>query len=61
MDTIETKNKQPVTVKVEPQIKIAIENLARDDDRSVSNTVERILKTNPLVQAELERLESVAA
>lgn len=58
METIEQKTKQPLTVKVDPTIKIAIENLARNDDRSVSNTIERILKTSSIVQEEVARLES---
>jgi hypothetical protein len=34
----------PLGVRVEPQIKEALERAAKDDDRSVSSLVERILR-----------------
>lgn len=34
----------PLGVRVEPDIKEALERAAKDDDRSVSSLVERILK-----------------
>ncbi|MFM2041571.1 MAG: hypothetical protein RLY86_147 [Pseudomonadota bacterium] len=34
----------PLGVRVEPEIKAALEKAAKDDDRSVSSLVERILK-----------------
>lgn len=34
----------PLGVRVEPEIKEALEKAAKDDDRSVSSMVERILK-----------------
>jgi len=34
----------PLGVRVEPEIKDALERAAKDDDRSVSSLVERILK-----------------
>jgi hypothetical protein len=34
----------PLGVRVEPEIKEALERAAKDDDRSVSSMVERILK-----------------
>lgn len=34
----------PLGVRVEPEIKAALERAAKDDDRSVSGLVERILK-----------------
>lgn len=34
----------PLGVRVEPDVKTAVEKAAKDDDRSVSSMVERILK-----------------
>ena len=34
----------PLGVRVEPEIKEALERAAKDDDRSVSSLVERVLK-----------------
>ncbi len=35
----------PLGVRVEPEIKEALERAAKDDDRSVSSLVERVLKS----------------
>ena len=35
----------PLGVRVEPEIKEALEKAAKDDDRSISSLVERILKS----------------
>jgi hypothetical protein len=35
----------PLGVRVEPEVKAALERAAKDDDRSVSSLVERILKS----------------
>lgn len=54
-------NKVPLAAKVDPAVLAAVEKLARDDDRSLSNMVERLLKTNPQVQEVLDATEVAVA
>lgn len=59
METTETtNNKVPLSTRVDPAIRSAIETLAKNDERPVSNMVERLLKNIPEVQAEMERVET---
>jgi hypothetical protein len=59
-NTESNNNKMPVTAKVDPAVYAAVERLAREDDRSVSNMVERLLKQSPLV-SEILNAESAEA
>ena len=49
MKTIEQLNRVTVAAKVDPAILAAIETLAREEERTVSNTIERLLKESPRV------------
>lgn len=49
METIEQLNRVTVAAKVDPAILAAIETLAREEERTVSNTIERLLKESPRV------------
>lgn len=52
-------NRVPVTAKLEPAILAAIERLAKNEDRSVSNMIERLLKMSPQVQSELAGVAAI--
>lgn len=54
MDTHDTTTKVPIAAKVAPELRKAIERIAEDDDRSVSNVIERVLKQSPDIQAHLD-------
>lgn len=54
----ENGNKVQVSTKVDPVILGIVNDIAAEEDRTISNTVERLLKTNPQVQ---ERLETAGA
>ncbi len=49
-----TTNKIPIAAKIDPTLFTVIEQMARDDDRSISNMVERLLKASPQVAEVLE-------
>ena len=57
-NTEQNGNKVQLGARVDPAIFAAIEKLAADDERSVSNTVERLLKSHQQVA---EILKSQAA
>lgn len=60
--TIETNNnKVQIGAKIDPLIFTVISDMASNEDRTISNMVERLLKTNPLVAERLETSEAVAA
>lgn len=46
--------KVAVGANIDPAIHNAVVQFAMDDDRSISNTIERLLKTHPRVQPMLE-------
>lgn len=60
-NTEQTNNiRVQLQAKVEPSILAAVERLAQEDDRSLSNMVERLLKQSPQVKEILDS-EPVAA
>lgn len=61
MDTQETPTtKSPLATRVDPQIFGAVEHIANTEERTISNTIERLLKTHPRVQEILEAGETAA-
>jgi len=46
--------KVPVGANIDPAIAAVITTFATEDERSVSNTIERLLKTHPRVQEIME-------
>lgn len=59
-DTEQNTNKIPAGTNLDPRVHAAITKIATDDDRSISNTIERLLKKAPEVQEILES-ETAAA
>lgn len=61
---METNNENTIRVQVganlDPVVYDAVKGIAEDEDRSVSRTIERLLKTHPRVQPMLET-EAAAA
>ncbi len=57
-NTEQNTNKMLVSSKVDPAIYSAISYIAREEDRSVSNVVERLVKQHPRV---IELLEAANA
>lgn len=53
-NTEQTNNKIQIGAKVDPAISEAVEFLAKSDERSISNTIERLLRSHPQVQEILE-------
>lgn len=51
----EQNTKAQLAARVDQQIYNAVERIASDDERTISNTVERLLKTSPQVQEMMER------
>jgi len=45
--------KEQIAARVEPDIKAAVERIATNEDRTVSNTIERLIKTHPDVLREV--------
>ena len=56
-DTTET-TRIPMQTRVEPALHSAVQALATAADRSLSNTIERLLKTHPLVKPLMEPNEA---
>lgn len=55
-------NKVAIGAKVDPAIFAALSHFAVEEDRTLSNTIERLLKTHPRIQPILEaESASVAA
>ena len=54
-------NKVQIGVKVDPDLHAVITQLAAEDDRSLSNMVERLVKQHPQVQELLEQQQAAAA
>jgi predicted transcriptional regulator len=59
MENTEQIYKVPLSAKVDPAVRAAVEELARKDDRPVSNMIERLLKLNPDVQAQMAEIAGV--
>jgi hypothetical protein len=49
-----TNNKIQVAAKIDPAVFAIVEQLRNDEDRNLSNMIERLLKTHPRVQPMLE-------
>jgi len=61
MENTETNtNKVQIAAKVDPELFEVVSRLATEDERSMSNMIERLLKRSPQVAAMLE-MESAAA
>lgn len=56
MENTDNTQKVPLSIRVAPVVRQAIESLALADDRNVSNMAELLLKNCPAVQEEIERL-----
>ena len=52
--TEQNTNKVQIAAKVDPEIFDAVSRLATEDERSMSNMIERLLKRSPQVAAMLE-------
>ena len=52
--TTEQTVKTQIAAKVDPSIFEAVEKIARDDERTVSNTIERLLRSHPQIEPLLE-------
>jgi hypothetical protein len=62
METTEQNtNKVPMGTRVDPNIAAAIEQIVAEEERTVSNTIERLLKTHPRVQEVLEAESATTA
>jgi predicted transcriptional regulator len=56
MENTERKtNKVTISAKLDPAVVAAVERLAREDERTVSYMVDRLLKQSPLVQKLLKQ------
>ena len=53
-DEQDNTNKVPISAKLDPNVFAAVSRLAVDDDRSLSNMIERLLKRSPEVAELLE-------
>lgn len=56
-----TNKKVPVGTNLEPAVHAAVESLRAEEDRPMSNMVERLLKTHPRVQEILEAESATVA
>jgi hypothetical protein len=55
METTEQKDtKVQLATRVDPNVSAAIEKIVAEEERTVSNTIERLLKTHPRVQEIIE-------
>ena len=54
-------NRIPVGAKLDPAVYEAVERLAREDERTLSNMIERLLKQSPQVKEILESESAIAA
>jgi hypothetical protein len=54
-------NKVPVAAKVDPAVLDTIVALATDDERTISNTIERLLKSHPKIRRRMSQEEAHAA
>jgi hypothetical protein len=60
-NTEPTATKIPYSGKLDPAVYAVIDRLRRDEDRPLSNMMERLLKTHPRVQEILEATPEVVA
>jgi hypothetical protein len=61
MEDDDKRYKVQIGVKTAPIIRQAVENLAGADERSISQMVELLLKENPRIRAEMERIQESEA
>ena len=62
MENTETStNKVQIAAKVDPELFDVVSRLATEDERSMSNMIERLLKRSPQVAAMLETEPATAA
>lgn len=55
METTEqTTNRVPLAARVDPDVYNAIEQIAKDEERTISSTVERLLKQSPGIRQILD-------
>jgi len=57
----ETRNRIQTGMRLDPAIYEAVERLAREEERSISNMIERLLKQSPQVKEILESESAIAA
>ena len=53
------ESRESLPAKVRREIKQAVVSIAEEDDRTLSNTVEKLLAASPRVKRRLEQLEVV--
>lgn len=62
MEATEQKTtKKFVGASLDPDVHAAVEKIRTEEDRTMSNTIERLLKTHPRVEPILLEAETVAA
>ena len=49
--------KKPLSAKISQTVMVAIEELAKEDERSVSNMIERALKSSPIVKDKIAEIQ----
>jgi hypothetical protein len=54
MESTEQNTKVQLATRVDPNVSAAIEKIVAEEERTISNTIERLLKTHPRVQEILE-------
>ena len=54
-NTEQSTNRIQIGAKLEPELLAIVEQIRAEEDRSMSNMVERLLKTHPRIQPILER------
>jgi hypothetical protein len=53
-NTEQTQTKIQVAAKIDPAVFALVERLRAEEDRNLSNMIERLLKTHPRIQPSLE-------
>lgn len=54
MSNTKPNNKVPLAARVDNSLFMAVEQIAKDEERTVSKVVERLLRTHPRIQPILE-------
>lgn len=57
----EQTTKVPMGTRLDPEIAAAVEKIVAEEERTVSNTIERLLKSHPRVQEILEESAGASA
>lgn len=58
MENTEPNTKQQIAARVDADVYAAIDGIAKDEERTLSNTIERLLKQSPQVAERLQHVES---